>query len=157
MSKKPEYSALSLCHPKQWPVWILVGLCRLLILLPYPTLMKMGRGMGKLLLRFSGKARKTAEINLNLCFPELSPKARNTLLQKNFESAGMTFFEMGLAWWGSASKLQSLCHVHGIENLHAALQKKQRRYCVQCAFYDAGNLRAINGSPRLFRRNVPPG
>jgi KDO2-lipid IV(A) lauroyltransferase len=123
MSKKLDKSSHSVYHPKHWPVWFLVGLCRLLILLPYPTLIKTGRWMGHQIARFSGKARKTTAINLKLCFPELSPEERETLLKKNFESVGIAVLEMCLAWWGSDSKLRGLCHVHGREHLEKALQK----------------------------------
>jgi Kdo2-lipid IVA lauroyltransferase/acyltransferase len=125
MSKKRNLSTRSAYHPKYWIIWLLVGLFRLILFLPYPVLLKLGHGIGHMLLRFSGKSEKTARINLALCFPELSLAERETLLRKNFESAGIAVFEMGLAWWGSESKLRHLGHIHGMKHLEQALQKNK--------------------------------
>jgi KDO2-lipid IV(A) lauroyltransferase len=110
-------------HPRYWPLWLALGLLRLLNHLPYTTQMKWGRKLGRLMLPLSTKMRHIAEVNLQLCFPEKTPAEREQLLQKNFESAGMTFFETGLAWWGNDKKFDSLLRVHGREHLERALQK----------------------------------
>lgn len=109
--------------PRYWPIWLVVGLLWLLSRLPYRTQIKMGTLLGRLIARFGGKSRRIAETNLQLCFPEMTNQQRAELLQKNFESIGVSIFEIGLACFGSEKKLQPLIHIHGLEHLKAALEK----------------------------------
>ncbi len=69
---KPEFS-FSLLHPKYWGVWLGFGLLALLVnLLPYPVLLKIGRGLGQFSMRFGKKRVHIARRNLELAFPTMS-------------------------------------------------------------------------------------
>lgn len=119
MKKKP----FPLWHPRNWPFWLLIGLLWLLAHLPYKLAVTIGKYLGRLIYRIGGKARRTASINLSLCFPELSTAARELLLLQNFEATGISLIETAFAWWGAQPKLQPLLQVHGLEHLTAALAK----------------------------------
>ncbi len=121
-NSKPAIKGL--LHPRQWPVWLAVGLLWLLAQLPYRWLLKLGEGIvGKLLYHFSSKARRTAETNLALCFPELTAVQRKNLLKQNFAATGISLLETALAWWGKEQRLCHLLKVHGMEHLEQALAK----------------------------------
>lgn len=111
----------SLYHPRQWPFWILIGLLWLVAKLPYRWLLALGKKLGKVLFKIGGKGKKTAIINLKLCFPALSAQEREKLLIKHFEAAGISLMETALAWWGNAHKLKPLLHIQGLEYWQQAL------------------------------------
>lgn len=92
-----------------------------LVLLPYPVLVLMGRGIGRLVLLFADERKRVAARNLELCFPEKTAAERERILQQDFESAGIALFEIGMAWWWPDWRLRRLTHIEGLEhvrNLH---------------------------------------
>lgn len=82
----------------------------------------MGRWLGKLMYRVMSRRRHIAEVNIRLCFPQLDPAAQTQLVQKAFQSAGISLFETALSWWGSDKQLTPLCEMHGLEHLQQALK-----------------------------------
>ena len=112
----------NLWSPRLWPAWIGFGLLRLLIMLPYPLVLRLGRGLGRLAYRVSPSRRHVAATNLRACFPELDAPQRDALLRRHFESLGISLFEMPMAWWKTDEALRGLAHVQGLENLLGALR-----------------------------------
>lgn len=107
--------------PRYWLIWIGLALLRLLIMLPFPVLVRLGAIWGAVIgLLFTGR-RKVAERNLELCFPEMDGEQREELLRDVFKSLGFTFFELGLAWWSSDKKLMPLTDISGLHHLENAL------------------------------------
>ena len=64
-----------LLAPQYWPAWIGVGLLRLLAMLPYPVMLKLGAALGALAFRLPLPQRRVARRNLALCLPELPAAA----------------------------------------------------------------------------------
>lgn len=116
---RPQFRAYFL-HPRFWPLWLGLALLWLLVQLPYPLLLQMGRGLGALMFRFAGSRRYIARRNLELCFPELSQEQRERLLHENFASNGIAFFEMAMSWWWPQARLQRLARIEGLEHLQQA-------------------------------------
>lgn len=109
---------LALYHPRHWPSWLALGILRLLVLLPYPVVMAVGRALGRLSRQFARRRARIASINLQLSFPELDAKARARLLRAHFEALGMGLMEIGMAWWWSDARLAPLLlAVEGEEHL----------------------------------------
>ncbi len=102
-------------HPKYWPIWLLVGFLRLLILLPHSWLMHLGNVLGRLCYKFLHKRRYIAEVNIARCFPELSQEEQITLVKETTANVVKGFLEMPLAWWGSDKKLAKLTRLEGLE------------------------------------------
>ncbi|WP_325435580.1 lipid A biosynthesis lauroyl acyltransferase [Pseudomonas nitroreducens] len=107
-------------HPRHWPLWLGLGVLWLVVQLPYPALLGLGRGLGALMYRVVGSRRAIAARNLELCFPELSAAERKRLLKENFASTGIAFFEMAMSWWWPKARLAKLAHIEGIEHLKKA-------------------------------------
>lgn len=107
--------------PLYWPFWILIFFFWCIAHLPYRFQMTLGKGLGLLLHRFAKRMKRIAQINLDLCFPELSIDERAQLLRKNFISVGKGIFETALAWWGSDEQLQRFATFHGEEYLNQSL------------------------------------
>lgn len=110
-----------LFKPRYWPLWGGIGLLWCLTRLPYRLQLTTGRQLGRILYYFARRRRHIALVNLTLCFPEVDPTQRQTLLYKHFESLGMGLLEMLSAWWQSSAFFQSLWCVEGLEHLHTAL------------------------------------
>ncbi|SIR31455.1 KDO2-lipid IV(A) lauroyltransferase [Shewanella morhuae] len=120
MVEKAEFSS-SLYHPKHWPMWFGVFLMRLTQLLPLSWQMKLGKGLGRLVMKFAGSRTHTARRNLTLCFPEMTPAQREELLIRNFEETGKAIFDTINAWWWSDEKVQQHMSITGQEHVQDTL------------------------------------
>jgi KDO2-lipid IV(A) lauroyltransferase len=107
-------------RPRYWPLWLGIGLFRLLVLLPYRAQVRLGRGLGRLAAVAWPGRRAIAAANLALCFPELSTTQRHELLVRHFESLGISLFELGLGWWASDRRIRQLVRIEGLHHLRQA-------------------------------------
>jgi len=108
-------------NPVYWPIWLVVGLMRLGVYLPFGMQIVAGRLIGRLIYLGAKRRRDITHINLDLCFPELSDGERKQLAHEHFEALGIAVFEIALCWWGSDRKLRKLVRIEGLDNLHAVL------------------------------------
>jgi KDO2-lipid IV(A) lauroyltransferase len=108
-------------NPLYWPVWLIVGLLWLATRLPYKTQLSCGKLLGKLLYCLPGKLKFITEMNIKLCFPELSVEEQSKLIKKNFENLGTGLLETAMAWWLPDNKLEHLLHIKGVEHGEQAL------------------------------------
>ena len=96
----------------------MVGLLRLVLLLPLPAMLAVGRGLGRLVKPLAGRRVRIARTNLQLCYPELTEAQREALIDANFAAMGMGVIEIGMAWWWSQERLERLLlAVEGEEHL----------------------------------------
>lgn len=109
----------SLIHPRYWPTWIGIALLRALVLLPLPILWWIGGALGMLFYAVHFPRRRIAHINIDLCFPEWSARARRQLVRRHFRALGRGLFDIGIAWWASRRRLQRLVHVRNGEHYQA--------------------------------------
>jgi KDO2-lipid IV(A) lauroyltransferase len=112
-----------------WPMWIVAGILWLIIQIPYTLQLKIGKFLGLLAYYFAKRERRNADINLQKCFPTLTPQARKKLLKKSFISAGQGTLETLFGFWGSPRRLKKLIHIknqiHNLEIVNAALRNKK--------------------------------
>lgn len=94
-----------------------IFLAKIIAYLPIPFLLFVGRLIGVASYYVAGSRRKIIQKNLELCFPELSPKARKKLIRDNFKSMGMAIFEVIIAWYTPQKKLEKHLVYEGLENL----------------------------------------
>ncbi|MDY0971172.1 Kdo(2)-lipid IV(A) acyltransferase [Siccibacter turicensis] len=124
MTQLPRFTP-ALLHPRYWLTWLGIGALWLVVLLPYPLLLRIGRLIGHLALRVMKRRASIAARNIELCFPELDEKARRELVVKNFESVGMGFLETGMAWFWPNWRIERWFTVKGLENIKA-IQEQHR-------------------------------
>jgi KDO2-lipid IV(A) lauroyltransferase len=89
--------------------------------LPPALQLAAGSLIGRLLYALQKRERLVAAKNLEICFPELGPAERQTLLERHFRSVGLSIVEMGIGWFTPIAKLRRRVTVRGIERLEAAL------------------------------------
>ena len=144
--------------PRYWPVWIGMGLLRLVCLLPHRAALAIGSGLGRIAHRFVRSRRAVVRRNIELCFPELSPEERNTLAKEHFKSLGMMLIEMGLGRWASDRRLLSMTKLIGVEHVQNALESG-KGVILLCAHFTTLEMMGIELSKKIppfdavFRRN----
>ncbi|TFZ33546.1 lipid A biosynthesis lauroyl acyltransferase, partial [Pseudomonas syringae] len=121
-------------HPRFWPLWLGLGLLWLVVQLPYRTLLRLGRCLGRIMLLVSAERRNVAARNLELCFPEIPLVERQRMLKENLQSTGIAFFEMAMAWWWPKARLARLAHIEGLEHLRDAQADGQGAILMACHF-----------------------
>jgi Kdo2-lipid IVA lauroyltransferase/acyltransferase len=108
-----------LLSPRHWPAWFGIGVWFLLAQLPYPVQYFFPYLIAPLL-RLNKKRLKQAQINLRLCFPELTEIEREVLLSETIRSTAMAIFETGIAWFWPTWRIRRLFTVTGLEHIKAA-------------------------------------
>ncbi len=111
--------------PRYWPTWMLLGLFRLLVMLPWPWQLKLGAGLGDLARYLLPRRRRIVETNIALAFPRLARQQQQQLVKKNMRSSGIAVFETLLSWWGDEERLKVLSHIEGLEHLQEAWKAKK--------------------------------
>lgn len=107
--------------PRYWPIGLGLGLMKLMVALPFRGQIAAGDWIGRLLSHIARHRRRIAAINLDLCFPELSPTEREALLEAHFAALGIGLFETAMAWWAPDETLRDRVQVAGAEHLEQAM------------------------------------
>lgn len=110
-------------HPRFWPSWLGLALMRLSIYLPVKVQLWLGSVLASIMSPLMKSRKRIAQRNLELCFPELSEKQRQTVMERNFHTMGMMLIETALSWWASDKQLEKRVKYEGLEHLDAALAK----------------------------------
>jgi len=144
--------------PRYWPVWVGMGLLRLICLLPHRAALAIGRLAGRFVHAIGASRRAVVRRNIELCFPELSTEERDALAFEHFKALGMTLIEMGLGRWASDKHLQSITKLNGIEHVHNALDSGKGVILLSAHFTTLeimGRVLSLNMPPfdAVFRRN----
>lgn len=112
-----------LLHLRHWPTWLGLALFKLITLLPFATQLALGRLIGRVFMRVGKRRVHITEVNLRLCFPELSESQRQDLLVRTFEAQGMGLMETAAAWLMPARRLLPRVSLEGLEYLEQARQE----------------------------------
>lgn len=91
--------------------------------LPFRVIVAMGNGLGTLLYPLATERRNVGNINLKLCFPDMSDAAREQLLREHFKMFCRGLLERTILWWASGEYISSLIRVEGIEHFEAIRNK----------------------------------
>jgi KDO2-lipid IV(A) lauroyltransferase len=89
--------------------------------LPLAWQLAIGRGLGAVLRRLKRREVRTAQRNLEICFPELDGAQRGELLKRHFEAVGTSFVEMGYGWFAPIEDVLARVTISGREHLDRAL------------------------------------
>lgn len=121
LPRNTDYSAYR--HPRWWPTWIGIASMWLLAQLPIRVQWWLGKLAGLLAWRLAGSRRHITEVNISLCFPELTAARQAELVRKSFIANGIGLMELGLAWFRNPARLTSITTVHGLEHFEQALAR----------------------------------
>lgn len=144
-------------HPKYWLAWLGIFALFLSSLLPYSTLLKLGKLLGRLAIPFAKKRFHVARRNIELCFPELSSAEVDKKVRANFENTGIALFEMGMAWFWPSWRVRGLLNVRGIEHVQQATREDKGILFLGAHFLTlemgARTLGLIHPSYGVYRKN----
>lgn len=111
----------SYLHPRWWPTWIGVAAMWLGAQLPLKLQWWLGKRIGDIAYRFAGRRKQITDVNIRLCFPELSETEKHELVKASFRANGIGVMEIGLAWFRNPASFMPMTEVHGLEHVDAAL------------------------------------
>ena len=121
-------------HPKYFPTWILVLLMRLSVFLPFSTQVFLGTIIGKFLYPIMSELRKVAYTNISNCFPEMRQSQVTTMVKRNFEAVGISFFETANAYYASDNKIKKTLTIEN-EYLFINALKKEGGIILLCSHF----------------------
>jgi KDO2-lipid IV(A) lauroyltransferase len=121
----PPIFRWALLAPRHWPVWLGLGVMRLLHLLPIRAQLALGETLGMLIARVVPSRRKVVAANLAVAFPDHSHEERRRLLHAHFRALGRGGFEAAIAWWSSDARLAQAGLVEGLEHLRSLAGRQQ--------------------------------
>jgi KDO2-lipid IV(A) lauroyltransferase len=103
-----------------WPAWIGVAFGWTLAHWPWWLVRLTAPTLGRVMQLCMVSRRRVAQINLALCFPELTPTQQAELLRAHFRSLGIAVFEFLRAWWGQLAPLGKGFVLDGLEHIEQA-------------------------------------
>jgi len=116
---QPDFK-FSFLLPQYWLTWLGVFILYSISWLPYKWQLGLGRFIGRQLLKIGSKRQRIADINLKLCFPDMSEPERQAILKKNFENTGIALLETGMGWWWPNWRVKRKVTITGIEHIKNA-------------------------------------
>jgi KDO2-lipid IV(A) lauroyltransferase len=118
-----SFNARQWLAPRYWPMWLFLGLLRLIALLPLSWIESLGRFIGWVFYRLVPSRRRVTRINIKQAYPDYSEEQVKKLVKASYASLGISLFEVGLAWWASRDYLRQHCTVEGMEHLEKELER----------------------------------
>ena len=112
-------------RPSLWPSWLVVLIGWLVSRLPIKVIFFIGKALGEIVYRASHRRRHITEVNLSLCFPDLTQTEHKALVKESFEQVGIGLVELLLPWLNPKRDLSHRFDVYGKENLVSALKKNK--------------------------------
>ncbi len=144
----PRFS-IRLFHPRNWAAWFVLAIVGLSALLPKSLRGFFGARIGDFYRRSSRKRRNVVDVNLRLCFPEMSQSERDQLARTHFRVYGQCLMDMGLIWWAPKKFLEHYIKVEGLENYQAALDSGRNVILL------TGHFSALDIAGPMISRHYP--
>jgi KDO2-lipid IV(A) lauroyltransferase len=116
---------IAFCHPKYWLTWLGIASLFISSLLPYSTLILIGRILGRVSMPFAKERDHIARCNLIHSFPDLCEQEIEKKVRLNFENSGIALLEMGMAWFWPSWRLRGLLKTRGMEHVDNAISNGQ--------------------------------
>jgi len=143
------FKASDYYSPKFWPTWFVLGLLRLVSLLPYRAGLFIGRLIGRLVFLLSGQRKRIVDINLAHCFPEKTRRERDHIKAGCYQNIGISLVEMAMCWWWKAEQLEAIVEIAGREHLDAVLDSGRG------AILLTGHFSSLEIGARLLALSMP--
>ncbi|PCM42802.1 lysophospholipid acyltransferase family protein [Marinobacter sp. ANT_B65] len=101
---------------------IVAGLLRIAGCLSLANAQRIGKFVGLLMWKFPTQPREVTDINLSICFPELSQPDHAAMTKESLKNTGMTMLEVPLMWeWPVEKCLDLIRETEGLELIDEAM------------------------------------
>ncbi|MCB5160615.1 lysophospholipid acyltransferase family protein [Marinomonas algarum] len=114
--------------PKHWLTWVAMGIAYSLSFLPWSWQQGVGKYLGRFLHLIAKRRRHICDVNLTICFPDMSKKEREALTKAHFESLGKGTIETFSSWFQGQDKFKSRTTFEGQDVIDKVLA--QGRGCI---------------------------
>jgi Kdo2-lipid IVA lauroyltransferase/acyltransferase len=144
--RNPSRNLADYLGPRHWPTWVGYGFIWCIAQLPFAWQMAIGRAIGLLSYRIARSRRHVCEVNIALCFPELTATEQKKLVRDTFISSGIGVMEIGLAWCRNPQDFKDKVSATGLEKLVKAHEQGRGVLLVSAHFSTiefAGSLLAL--------------
>lgn len=159
-TKRNKTGRLGYYAPRFWPSWLAVGATWLLAKLPNRFQHSLTGGLTWLAVKTRSSRAKTIRRNIDLCFPELSPKERDSLLDKNMYSTILMLFDLVNMIWNPKPGIQNRGRIIGEQHFRAALAAEKPLIIVSghatSFLLGLAKLSEVTGYFALYRRMDDP-
>jgi KDO2-lipid IV(A) lauroyltransferase len=85
---------------------LMVALLRILSILPYTFVARLGSALGGALYTLPSRRKHVVLVNLRLCFPEKTTREHDELAREHFRHVVRSYLERGIQWFGSAQSIR---------------------------------------------------
>jgi len=93
---------------------------------PTRARLRWGRVLGWLTPRLLRSRAHIVRVNLERCFPDLTPAGRDALARRHFRLLAQSFVDRGLCWFGTPERILDTIELHGEHHLKALLDQGRR-------------------------------
>lgn len=90
-----------------------------------PARLRWGRILGWLAPRLMRSRAHIVRTNLDLCFPELSPKERKHQFERHFRLLAQSVVDRGLCWFGQRERILHTVQIQGLEHLDRLMAEQR--------------------------------
>lgn len=137
---------------------VVFALMWLIRFLPLGLQAAIGNTLGRALFWLIPKRRHVTRTNLERCFPDMDPQARERLARAHFRAFTRSFVEHGLLWWAPRERIERLVRLEGLEHLRALKGTPVILFVPHFVGLDAGGIRlAVEGDMvAMFARQKDP-
>jgi KDO2-lipid IV(A) lauroyltransferase len=135
MNNKPAHSPnqiedtnllkLEYLKPKYWGVWLFVGFLFISQLCPFKIQWQISRGLAWLTYNLAKGRRHVVQVNVDICFPELTPKEKTALVKEIFHENMHGYLDSATSWFGNYKRFKPTLEVRGKEYLDLYLDNGQ--------------------------------
>ncbi len=120
----PQYIPLrQYWSPRYWPTWCGLFAMWSVAHLPFRLQVLLGSILGRLSYYLARGRRRICEVNIALCFPELSALQQKKMVRDTFISNGIGLVEIAIAWYRQPQAYRSRVTTSGLEHLEQALAR----------------------------------
>lgn len=109
--------------PRHWLSWFVVGLLCVAAQLPFRTQYRLGHRLGRIAQRVARRRANIVDLNVRLCFPDLTSDERQELVRKTFESLGVMAFESASLYFGREQEIIERGRIWGASELQDAVDE----------------------------------
>ncbi|MDH5649364.1 MAG: lysophospholipid acyltransferase family protein [Gammaproteobacteria bacterium] len=110
--------------PRFWPSLLFVFFLRLIAHMPLRFSRGVGSFLGLLLYCINRKRRHIANVNIGLCFPQLSARERKRFVRNHFKLNGQGLTDAAFLAWANESRIVKKTRIIGLERYRQYLAKK---------------------------------
>lgn len=124
-SNHTEINWTDFLRPEYWGTWLAILCLRLFALLPFGVGLSVGKALGMLVFHLAVKRRRVTEVNIGLCFADMSASEQSELVKDVFKANAIGLVETAWAYWGRPGMFEKKTTFIGLELLEQALEQER--------------------------------